>query len=537
MSWSKRWFQSEEGSALVMILVFVTMMSILGISLVYIGITHHKNVLKDELKLQAYYAAEAGIMDAVKQLENNRSVTFVTDPTFVSTTTSGVQLQYTLQTKGRNGTAVTVTSVGNAYKSNKLQSSATITVTLDKTKPKEFQTIPFFDYSLYSNQPLVLGQEKISFHDWGASLPLFGFTYYSNDNAILKNQIDVEGNIYSGTKVQLYDTDQLWHGKFSFLAEIFGIDPTLLLKPGENQQLLGIRPNLDNGKIVTPGNVYKTGYNLLENGLFSGKGYHPDTKSKDERNASENQLSDAQLKTLYGSSLSLEKQMVSNLSTIFSQLESEIQNKKSIYNMKEYPSDLHITNTAESKAKLQGWFHVMGNLIIDEGVTIEDLKDVVALVDGNVLIGAIDSSSSHSTFQPVKLHGSNILLIAKGVPKSNWKTIIENQSAIRDNVQNGMWLSWIGWKTYNAQSFMNQYANQNTDQLSVLMNEGTEIDGWIIGRNDVVMDYPISNTAEAVGNANTIKINGGIIGNKILFPRSIQIAKDLFIYDWKVEYK
>ncbi|MFT9487656.1 MAG: hypothetical protein ACH0QD_09865 [Tepidibacillus sp.] len=57
----KNQLNKENGSALIMVLLFTTIIGILGTSLLYVLFTHHQNVLKEELKMQAYYAAEAGI--------------------------------------------------------------------------------------------------------------------------------------------------------------------------------------------------------------------------------------------------------------------------------------------------------------------------------------------------------------------------------------------------------------------------------------------------------------------------------------------
>ncbi|MFV9511062.1 pilus assembly PilX N-terminal domain-containing protein [Tepidibacillus sp. LV47] len=513
----KKWFRDEQGAALVMVLVLAMMFGILGISLIYVGITHHENILKDELKLQAYYAAEAGIIHAVKQIENDHNVIFPSTPIVVSSSDPQAKLQYTLQIKDHNGTAITVQSIGNAYRSNKLQATATISVKLDKSKPREFQTIPFFNYSIYSNDPLILGQEKVNFNNWKASWssPIMKFSWQTNDQAILKNKIESVGNIYSSQDIKLYDSDQI--------------------NGSSNNQYLGIRPKLMDGKMTTPSskNVYKTGYNIIYLDLWLFKIYYVDSKSKDERDPKGNLLTNTELNNLYGENLSIEKKTEGNVAEGIAHLENEIRDNQDRYNMKEYSSDLHITKT--NTDQLNGWLHVKGNLIIDEGVTIEHLNDLLVLVDGGIYIGAKSSLNSSPEYHPVKLHGNNIILIAKGNGNQNWKNIIQNQSSIRDTIAQNYVIPWIGeYTTYHTSSYMNSYANDPSllNRLSILINEGAEIDGWVIGKQDVVMDYPISSSDVE----KTIKINGGIVGEKILFPKSIQIAKDLFIYDWKVEY-
>jgi len=549
----KKKISNESGSALILVLLLVVVFGIIGSSLIYISLIHHENTIKRELQQQAYYAAETGMIDAIKKIQTNPSRTLSEN---ISTNLSPT-IKYSVIKddfiKGKNAslgidtnTGIKLISSGEAKISDELKSNVTITTILDKNRPLVFDDISFFDYSLFSNNDLYLGQEKLTFNDWSASWnsPFMKLSVYDNEDAVLKNKIDSVGNIYSDSSIHLYYSDQVRAKKscrpfdfFCYMSSFFDAFFTSYTSPesyfdvGYPEQVLGMRPTLMDGTLRSSADSYKSGYNLFDKD--TAQEYVVDDYTREYRDPTNNLLTNSILGE-YDPNLKYEVDDEGNFTDIFDDLTTKITNISSTYGMNENIGDLHITNDEISKSQLKGWIHVTGNLIIDEGVEIKNLSNLLILVDGGIIIGAKQPTSTVESDLPVKLKGNNLILISKGIETSNWKNTLRDLSPIK-NLSTTYSLFFSTITEYTTQSFMNKYIDYHSN-LSIVINENSEIDGWLIGKKDVVMDYKLINSTDIGSNPPTVKISGGVIGRKILFPKSIEIAKDLYIYDWDVQY-
>lgn len=169
---------------------------------------------------------------------------------------------------------------------------------------------------------------------------------------------------------------------------------------------------------------------------------------------------------------------------ILSYITSDVEHSWSYYN-----NDLHISQNNISD--LDGYIHINGDLIIDEGIEI-DVNNLLVYAERGILIGNVTSSLADNT--PVKINGTNVLFIAE--------------------------------RNYNS----NSNGNNGT---SIIVNNCSLFDGWLFAGNSISFNEPSDNSI--------VKVSGGIIAGSITFPQAIQVGGDtdsgssgLTITNWDV---
>ncbi len=488
----RHYLKTEKGSALLMVLIFVTIFGIMGSSLIYLTGTHHQNVLKDELKIQSYYAAEAGVLEGINLVEENRG-NLRSSPIKLDglLDQNRIGLSYSIEVS-REGSEYLVKSIGTARLNNMLQSNTTINVVLSKKKPfKEIRDNSAFNYTIFSKEDLYLGQEEVNYESFSLSIPFLPEIEFKN-KIPLKNNLKILGDVYSGKKIYLYNGDKLYNqadnGGFEFLfsMDLTGnhpefIDSTLVTEESNHLKELGYEIKLyKNWKIVLSS----------ESKNLNGESFNTSIQENP-----------------------LKKQ--SNIQDIAEKLEG---NDK----MKEINGDLVITN--RNKADLNGWIHVKGDLLIEEGVEITDLQELVVVTDGGILIGFNEALTSRANDNPVKIKGEDILFLAK----SNMEEDKQDKAPNR----NYQW-----WAIDSAVSYLNEYTDNNKKEkwrnVGILTSNNTEIDGWLVADKEIVFDYKVDDLFH--NQRPTIKVRDGVIAEKIVFPKAIEVGDEgLYIYGWEV---
>ena len=233
-------------------------------------------------------------------------------------------------------------------------------------------------------------------------------------------------------------------------------------------------------------------------------------------NGKDSELSDADLLRLYGGDVkvvSVDKNL--KFADEFADVTKALLDSGKMHRVQQ---DLHITKANESDMENlirlnDGWLDLRGyDLVIDEGVEL-NVDDFIVIAKG-ILIGA--KPFGRTADEPVKVLGNHIVMVAEGSLSESRKSIspIQYENSYRaDYLDNGR-TKW--------------------SDLSILLNRKAEIDGWVIGKGDVIFDYKQADATSV--NPYTVKIKGGVSGYNGLFPRKIQLGSDeLYFEDWDVE--
>ncbi|TCS79051.1 pilus assembly PilX N-terminal domain-containing protein [Tepidibacillus fermentans] len=474
--------RNERGSALVMVLVLTIVVGILGTSLIYLTSVHHQNILRQELKQQSYYAAEAGVKEAIKKIEEDGTDQL----TMPLTKTLSDQPTITFYVPNPNTTDGKIVSIGTAKLGDQLEATTEISFKLNtKHIISELENNKLFQYTLFNSvdDSNAGGLKQGGNHNLYLGIEI-------NDaapNGYLVNNITIHGDVYAKNYFLYREGDKGVHfngarlnsyQNKAFYQIIFDDQ-----KDKDDQKDTNDTPKWKQVELTEANvGIFFSGVTL--NNHEEKIGYN-----HNHGNEFENVLNvlSPKLKTIQG-----------------------------------IGKDVHITNENKDEIidriyqETNGYLHVLGDFIVDEGVEITFPKDFVVVADGGIMIGAKAGNNSNSA---VKLKGTNILLIGKGYLSYTQANI--DRSPIKDSKYRS---NYLNIRNGNGHSAWND--------MSVLISHHAEIDGWILGSNHVVFDYKDND----LSGQNLVKIRDGVIADEILFPADMILGDNsTTIESWAVK--
>lgn len=90
-----KWLRSQKGSAMIIILCILVMLSLLGIAAIYTSTSDMSISQNSKLKTQAFYAAEAGLAHAISAIDNGSKLDSGSVPVTVLSGNSKYQASWT----------------------------------------------------------------------------------------------------------------------------------------------------------------------------------------------------------------------------------------------------------------------------------------------------------------------------------------------------------------------------------------------------------------------------------------------------------
>jgi len=184
MIYLRKKLNEETGSALLMVLILVLTTTILGISLLFITFTHHTNVIKQEDRLQTYYAAETG---AIQGIEIVKGILMQQSSNDDSDDDDGNGNGNAFGIDNGNGNGY---AFGRFKNNNGSDDDTTINYPIEINYPKDFnyeEQITLFDY----NNSKLAYKVKVTSDD-GTNFQIVARGYYEIDGSI---QSESDSNI------------------------------------------------------------------------------------------------------------------------------------------------------------------------------------------------------------------------------------------------------------------------------------------------------------------------------------------------------